>query len=241
MKIFKTLQTLMAGLLAGACLSAGAQEATIRKNLAERLPDMPAIEEVSKTPFPGLWEVRVSGNRLFYTDDSGSFVMLGQVIDTKSRTNVTEERLEKLNAVAFKDLPFKDSFKLVKGKGTRQVAVFEDPNCGYCKKLHQELTKIDDVTVHVFLIPVLGPDSLEKSRRIWCAKDRAKTYSAWMLNQQPPEAAQCDTAAIERNGRLAARHGINGTPTLIFTNDQRVPGYVPADRMETLLKEARAR
>ncbi len=235
------LKSLLLGLLAAASLAAQAQEASIRKNLAERLPDMPAIEEISKTPYPGLWEVRVNGNRLFYTDDSGSYLMLGPIIDTKSRTNITEERLEKLNAVAFKDLPFKDAFKIVKGKGTRQVAAFEDPNCGYCKRLHQELTKLDDVTVHVFLIPVLGPDSLEKSRRIWCAKDRARTYSSWMLNQQPPEPAQCDTTAIERNGRLAARHGINGTPTLIFANDTRVPGYIPADRFEALLKEARAR
>ncbi len=237
----KILKTLLTGLLAGLTLAAGAQEASIRKSLAERLPDMPAIEEISKTPYPGLWEVRVNGNRLFYTDDSGSYLMLGPIIDTKTRTNITEERLDKLNAVAFKDLPFKDAFKIVKGKGTRQVAAFEDPNCGYCKKLHQELAKLDDVTMHVFLIPVLGPDSLEKARRIWCAKDRAKVYSSWMVNQQPPEAAQCDTAAIERNSRLAARHGINGTPTLIFANDTRVPGYIPAERFEALLKEARAR
>lgn len=237
----KILKKLLLGLLAGLTLAASAQEANIRKSLAERLPDMPAIEEISKTPFTGLWEVRVTGNRLFYTDDNGSYLMLGPIIDTKTRTNITEERLEKLNAVAFKDLPFKDAFKIVKGKGTRQVAAFEDPNCGYCKRLHQELAKLDDVTMHIFLIPVLGPDSLEKSRRIWCAKDRAKTYSNWMLNQQPPEAAQCDTSAIDRNGRLAARHGINGTPTLIFANDTRVPGYIPADRFEALLKEARAR
>lgn len=237
----KILKTLLAGLLAGLTLAAGAQEASIRKNLAERLPDMPAIEEISKTPFPGLWEVRVTGNRLLYTDDNGSYLMLGPIIDTKTRTNLTEERLDKLNAVAFKELPFKDAFKIVKGKGSRQVAAFEDPNCGYCKKLHQELAKLDDVTVHVFLIPVLGPDSLEKARRIWCAKDRAKVYSSWMVSQQPPEAAQCDAAAIERNSRLAARHGINGTPTLIFANDTRVPGYIPAERFEALLKEAKAR
>lgn len=238
----KPFKTLLLALLAGACFAASAQEAAIRKNIAERLPDFPAIEEVSKTPFPGLWEIRLPGNRLAYTDDGGNYLMLqGSLFDTRTRENLTEARMEKLNAIAFKDLPFKDSFKLIKGKGTRQVAVFEDPNCGYCKKLHHELSKIDDVTVHVFLIPVLGPDSGEKSRRIWCAKDRAKTYTGWMINQQPPEAAQCDTAAIDRNSKLAAKHGINGTPTLIFVNDTRVPGYIPADRLEYALKEAKAR
>lgn len=237
----KILKTLLLGLLAGLSLAASAQEAAIRKNLAERLPDIPTIEEISKTPFPGLWEVRVTGNRLFYTDDNGSFLMLGSLIDSKTRENLTEARMEKLNAIAFKDLPFKDSFKIVKGKGTRQVAVFEDPNCGYCKKLHHELSKVDDATVHVFLIPVLGPDSVEKSRRIWCAKDRAKTYTQWMVNQEPPTAAQCDSSAVERNSRLAAKHGINGTPTLIFANDARVPGFIPAERLDALLKEAKAR
>lgn len=235
------LRTLALGLLAALSLHAGAQEASIRKNLAERLPNFPPIEEVSKTPFPGLWEVRLSGNQLIYTDDSGSFVMGGPLIDTKNRINLTETRLEQLNAIAFKDLPFKDSFKLVKGKGTRQFAVFEDPNCGFCKKLHRELKDVDDVTIHVFLIPVLGPDSVEKSHRIWCAKDRARVYSDWMLNQTPPESGKCDVAAIERNSRLAAKHGINGTPTLIFTNDKRMPGYVPAERIEAMLKEAKAR
>jgi len=235
------LKTLLLGLLAGLSLSAAAQDAAIRKNLAERLPNLPPIQEVSKTPFPGLWEVRLSGNQLIYTDDNATYVLGGPLIDTKNRTNLTDARLDKLNAVAFKDLPFKDAFKLVKGKGTRQVAVFEDPNCGFCKRLHQELTKVDDVTLHVFLIPVLGPDSVVKSQRIWCAKDRAKTYTAWMLNQQPPADASCDTAAIERNAALAAKHGINGTPTLIFANDTRVPGFIPADRIEAQLKEAKAR
>ncbi|MBX3610698.1 MAG: DsbC family protein [Hydrogenophaga sp.] len=237
----KRIRSLALGLLAALSLHAFAQEAAIRKNLAERLPNFPPIEEVTKTPFPGLWEVRLSGNQLLYTDDAGTYVLGGPLIDTKNKVNLTEARTEKLNAIAFKDLPFKDSFKLVKGKGTRQVAVFEDPNCGYCKKLHQELTRIDDVTIHVFLIPVLGPDSVDKSHRIWCAKDRAKTYSDWMLNQNPPAEAKCDVAAIERNSQLAASRGINGTPTLIFVNDKRAPGYVPAERLEALLQDAKPR
>lgn len=237
----KHLRTLLLGLVAAIGLSAFAQEAVIRKNLPERLPNFPAIEEVSKTPFPGLWEVRLSGNQLVYTDDAATLVLGGPLIDTRNRVNLTDARLEQLNAIAFKDLPLKDAFKLVKGKGTRQFAVFEDPNCGFCKRLHRELALLEDVTVHVFLIPVLGADSLEKSRRIWCAKDRARTYSAWMLNQQPPEAASCDTTAIERNGQLAARHGINGTPTLIFANNTRVPGFITADRIEAALKDTKPR
>jgi thiol:disulfide interchange protein DsbC len=230
---------LLIAALAALSLSALAQEAAIRKTLAERLPNLPPIEEVSKTPFPGVWEVRLSGNRLIYSDNSGNYIFQGSLIDTRNRANLTEARVEQLTAIDFKDLPFKDSFKLVKGKGTRQMAVFEDPNCSYCKRLHRELAKIDDVTVHVFLIPVLGEDSADKTQRIWCARDKAKTYTGWMLNNQPPEAATCDIAAIERNSKLASVHGINGTPTLFFTNDKRVPGFIAADRIEAMLKESR--
>ena len=235
----KLLKTLLLAALAALSLGALAQEAAIRKNLAERLPNLPAIEEVSKTPFPGVWEVRLAGNRLLYSDNSGNYIFQGALIDTRNRVNLTEARVEQLTAIDYKDLPFKDSFKLVKGKGTRQMAVFEDPNCSYCKRLHRELAKIDDVTVHVFLIPVLGEDSVDKTQRIWCAKDKAKTYTGWMLNNQPPEAGSCDTTAIERNVRLASEHGINGTPTMFFTNDKRVPGFITADRIEAMLKEAR--
>ncbi|WP_439586230.1 DsbC family protein [Hydrogenophaga sp.] len=235
----KLLKHLLIAALAALSLGALAQEAAIRKNLPERVPNLPAIQEVTKTPFPGVWEVRLAGNRLIYSDDNGNYIFQGALIDTRKRVNLTEARIEQLTAIAFKDLPLKDSFKLVKGKGTRQLAVFEDPNCSYCKRLHRELAKMDDLTIHVFLIPVLGDDSVDKTERIWCAKDRAKTYLGWMLNNQPPESATCDTAAIERNSKLASEHGINGTPTLFFTNDKRVPGFIPSDRLEAMLKEAK--
>lgn len=235
----KFLKTLCLTALAAFSIGAFAQEAAIRKNLPERVPNMPAIQEVTKTPFPGVWEVRLAGNRLIYSDDSGNYIFQGALIDTRNRVNLTEQRIEKLTAIAYKDLPLKDSFKIVKGKGTRQMAVFEDPNCGYCKKLHRELANINDITIHVFLIPVLGDDSVDKAERIWCAKDKAKTYLSWMLNNQPPEEATCDTAAIARNSKLASEYGIGGTPTLFFTNNKRVPGFIPADRIEAMLKEAK--
>jgi thiol:disulfide interchange protein DsbC len=235
----KLLKTLLLTALAAFSLGVFAQEAVIRKNLPERLPNMPAIKEVTKTPFPGVWEVRLVGNRLLYSDDSGNFIFQGALIDTRNRVNLTEARVEQITAIDYKALPLKDAFKLVKGKGTRQMAVFEDPNCGYCKRLHRELAKVDDITIHVFLIPVLGDDSVDKTQRIWCAKDKAKTYTGWMLNNQPPEAATCDIAAIERNSKLASEHGISGTPTLFFPNDKRVPGFITADRIEAMLKESK--
>jgi len=215
------------------------QEAVIRKNLPERLPNLPPIEEVNKTPMPGLFEVRVNGADILYTDAEGNFLIQGNLIDTRAKVNLTEERVEKLSAVPFKDLPFKDSFTIVKGNGKRKVAVFEDPNCGYCKRFERDLAKIDNVTVHVFLYPILSKDSTEKSKAIWCAKDKAKAFHDWMLKDAQPTSASCDTAAVDRNVDFGKKNRITGTPTLFFVDGTRVPGAIPTDRIEKLLAEAK--
>lgn len=219
---------------------ASAQDtAAIRKNLAERLPNFPAIEEISKTPMPGLFEVRVNGTDLLYTDAEGNFLIQGMLIDTKARVNLTEERTDKLTAIAYKDLPFKDAFTIVKGNGKRKLAVFEDPNCGYCKKFERDLAKIDNVTVHVFLYPILSKDSTDKSKAVWCAKDKAKAFTDWMVKDVPPPAATCDTAAVDRNVEFGKKNRINGTPTMIFVDGTRVPGAIPPEQIDKRLSEAK--
>ena len=218
-------------------LSATAQEATIRKNLAERLPQMDKIDEVTKSPVPGLFEVRVNGTEIFYTDAEANYLVQGSLIDTKQRRNLTEERIEKLLAVNFDTLPFKDAFTIVRGNGKRKLAVFEDPNCGYCKRFERDLQKVDNVTIHMFLYPILGPDSVEKSKNIWCAKDKQKAWQDWMVRDVSPNAAKCDTAAITRNVEIGRKYKITGTPTLLFADGSRVPGAIGAAQVEKLLTE----
>ena len=225
--------------LAFASLGAFAQEATIRKNLAERLPKLPPIEEISKTPMEGLYEVRVNQSEIFYTDAQGNFLIQGNLIDVRAQEDLTEKRQAKLTEIDFKDLPIKDAFTIVRGNGKRKVAVFEDPNCGYCKRFERDLTKIDNVTVHVFLYPILSQDSVDKSRNIWCAKDKGKAFLDWMVKDVTPAAANCDTAALARNLEFGKKNRITGTPTLIFANGTRVPGAIGADRVEKLLAEAK--
>ena len=224
-----------AGLLAGV---AQAQEAAIRKNLAERLPQLGKIDEINKTPMSSLFEVRV-GTELFYTDADGNFLIHGQLIDTKQQRNLTEERMEKLMAIDFSALPVKDAFTIVRGNGKRKVAVFEDPNCGYCKRFERDLQKVDNVTVYMFLYPILGPDSGEKSRNIWCAKDKAKAWLDLMVRDQAAPAASCDTGAIARNVEFGKKYKITGTPTLVFADGTRVPGAIGAAQVEKLLADAK--
>jgi thiol:disulfide interchange protein DsbC len=217
-----------------------AQDAALRKTLAERLPNLPKIDEISRTAMPGVVEVRINGFDIVYTDLEGNFLIQGSLFDTKVRRNLTEERVEKLTAVDFDSLPFKDAFTIVRGNGKRKVAVFQDPNCGYCKQFERDVQKIDNVTIHMFLLPILRQDSAVKSQNIWCSKDKAKAWHEWMLRDvNPPPSAQCDSTALQRNVQFAGKYRITGTPTLIFADGSRVPGAIPAAQVEKFLSEAK--
>lgn len=215
---------------------APAVEAALRKNLAERVPGLSRIDEINRTPMAGLFELRVGGD-LFYTDAEGNYLLNGHLLDTRQRKNLTEERLEKILAIDFDALPVKDAFTIVRGNGKRKLAVFEDPNCGYCKKFERDLQKVDNVTIHMFLLPILGADSVDKSRNIWCARDKGKAWLDWMTRDQaaPKAEASCDVGALARNVEFARRYNISGTPTLFFANGTRVPGMIPATEVEKML------
>ena len=228
---------LLAAALLMTAFSVSAQESAIRKTLAERIPQMDTIDEVRATPMPGLYEVR-SGTDVFYSDAKGNYLIQGELIDTKARRNLTEDRITKLTSVDFAALPLADAFTVVQGNGKRKLAVFEDPNCGYCKRFERDLEKVKDVTIYTFLYPILSPDSAEKSRNVWCAKDRATVWLDLMLRDRNPPAASCDTAALQRNLAFGKKHKITGTPTLIFMDGSRVPGAINDSEVEKRLAQA---
>jgi thiol:disulfide interchange protein DsbC len=236
MKTMKLLPTLLAAAALSTSLGASAQDAAIRKTLGERIPQLQQIDEVRPTPMKGLYEVRI-GTDLFYTDAQGNYLIQGELIDTQARRNLTEDRINKLTAVDFKALPLQDAFTVVRGDGSRKLAVFEDPNCGYCKRFEKDMQNVDNVTVYMFLYPILSPDSAEKSRNIWCAKDRVAAWDDHMLRDKVPAAASCDTSALQRNLAFGRKHKITGTPTLIFSDGSRVPGAIGAQEVERRLTE----
>ena len=221
--------------------AAFADEAAIRKNISERLPSFPKIDEVTKTAIPGLYEIRV-GTDVLYTDEEGNYVIEGQVIETKTRTNLTEQRIAKLTAIDFKTLPLKDAMVWKQGTGERKLVVFADPNCGYCKKFERDLQSVKDITVYTFLYPILGGDSPEKSKQIWCAKDNIKVWRDWMIKGTPiAESPACDTSALQRNVALGRKHRINGTPGLVYEDGKMQPGAVGAEAVERQLAASRAK
>lgn len=232
---------LAAALVLGGAGNLHAQEAAIRANIGKRIPQLKDIDEVRKTAIPGIYEIRVNGAEVYYTDATGDHLFQGNLFATKGKElrNLTEERINKLTAVKFESLPFKDAFTIVRGNGQRKVAVFEDPNCGYCKRFERDLQKVDNVTIYMFLYPILGPDSTEKSKAIWCAKDKAKAWQDWMVRDQLPKVANCDSTAITRNVEIGRKYKITGTPTLIFADGTRVPGAIGAADVEKYLTTAK--
>ena len=221
---------------------ASAQEVLIRKNLAERLPDFPKIDEINKTPIPGLYEVRI-GTEIVYTDERGDHLIQGSLVDTKTRSDLTQARIDKITAIDFAALPLKDAIAWKQGNGARKLVVFADPNCGYCKKFESEMQQVKDVTVYTFLIPILGGDSPDKSRNIWCAKDNSAAWRDWMIKgaAAPRSMGNCDASALQRNIALAKRYRVNGTPALVFEDGKRIPGALPPAEVEKQLNASRAK
>ena len=213
--------------------SAQADQTTdkIKSTLESRMGDA-TIKSIEKTPVPGLYEVNL-GSQIVYSDATGNYVLIGDLVDTRNSKNLTEARLADTNKIEFAKLPLENAVKVVKGNGSRKIAVFSDPNCPYCKQLESTLKSIDNVTVYTFLYPVLSPDSTAKSKSIWCSKDRGTTWEGWMLDHKAPTTAgTCDTTAIDKNLKLGRSMNVIGTPTVFLTDGRRLPGVVPADRLE---------
>jgi len=242
--IYKKLQlvlhalALLMLLCLGTTVLAQGHEAVIRKNLSERIPQIPRIEEITRSPMAGLYEIRLSTNEIYYSDAEGNFLIQGSLIDTKSKRNLTEEREAKLSAIDFAGLPFKDAITIVRGNGKRKLAVFEDPNCGYCKRFERDLAKVDNITIYLFLYPILGDDSVTKSRNVWCSKDPVGAWTQVMSKDQPLPNANCNTAAVDRNVEFGRKFKITGTPTLIAQDGSRVPGAINTMQIEKMLSDA---
>ena len=235
------ISALAAAFTLAACfgLAAHAQDADrIKAELKKKMPEAP-VDSVRKVPYGNLFEV-VLGNEILYTDDKASFIVGGPIIDLKTKENVTEMRLRQVNAIKFGELPLESAVKIVRGNGARRIAIFEDPNCGYCKRFERDLQGISDITVYVFLYPILSPDSLEKSKAIWCSADRGKAWLDVMLRESAPAGDASCATPIDKILALGRDKRINGTPTIIFENGERVPGAMPIAEFEKRLALAKA-
>lgn len=227
-------------IISSACLAlllaagaAQADEAKVKQAVEAAIGEK--VEGVRKTNVLGLYELRIGGD-ILYADEKANYLITGNIIDLKTRQNLTQERLSKLSAIKFSDLPLDLAVKTVKGDGKRVFATFEDPNCGYCKKLAKDMAGMNNVTIYTFLLPILSQDSAVKSRAVWCAADRAKAWSDLMVNGTAPAAGTCE-APIEKVLALAQKYNIRGTPTIFLSSGERIPGAVPVAQLEQKLAQ----
>ncbi len=219
-------------------MAAHANEAVIRKAITGKFPGA-QIASVTKTPYGGLYEVLIDGE-LVYSSADGKYLVMGNIIELATRRNLTAARMEKLNAVKWNTLPLDKAIKEVRGDGSRKLVVFSDADCPFCKKLEPEIEKLSNVTVYTFLYPIEGlhPQAIPTSKQIWCEKDRLKAWKAYMLRGERPKASGECANPVDDVIALGNKLRVSGTPTLIFENGQRVPGYVPADKLDQLLTVA---
>ena len=238
----KSLQILAAALLSlllsAPALAQDAATEKVKAELRKKLTDV-QVDSVRKIAYGNLYEVTV-GSELFYTDEKASFLVLGSIVDLKTRENVTELRMRQLNRVDFASLPLESAVKIVRGNGSRKVAIFADPNCGYCKRFERDLLGVSDITVYLFLYPILSPDSMQKSKAVWCAPDRGKAWIDYMARDiSVPVDTTCATP-IDKVLEYGKGKRIQGTPTIFFEDGERVPGAMAIADFEKKLASAKA-
>ena len=224
--------------LMAACVGAETPkvEDTIKKLIEPRLGEGAKVDSVRETPYSGLYEIRV-GSDILYTDKTATYLFSGHIYNVKTSVDLTRERIDELNKIKFSDLPLDKALKQVKGDGKRVIAVFEDPNCGYCKRFRRDTLKnIDNVTVYTFMYNILADDSAVKSKNIWCAPDRVKAWDDWMVSGKaaPVAPASCETPNDEVL-ELGHKLRISGTPSIFFADGSRIPGAIDAKTLEAKL------
>ncbi|MEW6678820.1 MAG: DsbC family protein [Pseudomonadota bacterium] len=235
------LTTALVTLLALGLPACQAGDNEIRQAVQELAPGA-KVTQINKTSLKGVMEVTIDGDQgpmVVYADEQGAHLLVGDLLDVKSKRNLTKERMDKLTEVKWDSLPLKNAIKVVRGNGKRKLAVFSDPDCPYCKKAEAEFAKLDNVTIYTFLYPLsFHQDAARKSKLVWCSKDRSQAWLDLMLKGQvPPGKATCEDP-IDENLALGTRLKVEGTPAMILANGKRIPGFVPAARLEALLDAA---
>lgn len=228
-----------AAFAATATLCAQAQQDMdrIKADLQKKVAEFP-VESIRKVPYGGLYEAVIGGD-IFYTNERAEFLITGNIIDLKTNENVTDARMRQLSAIKWDTLPLDQAIKITRGDGSRKIAIFEDPNCGYCKRLERDLQGVTNITIYVMLYPILSPDSMEKSKAIWCSADPGKVWLDHMVRDAAISGDTKCATPLDKNLALGQAKRVRGTPTLIFENGERVPGAIPMADVEKIFAQVK--
>ncbi|MEW6570239.1 MAG: DsbC family protein [Nitrospirota bacterium] len=199
------------------------------------------VLEIKPGPVKGLWEIAAEANgrkALYYVDFSKKFIVVGNVFDLKTKTNLTQERFLALNKVDVSLIPLDDAIVIGDKQAKKRIIVFTDPDCPYCARLHAETKKViekrKDIAFYVKMFPLkMHPGAYEKSKAIVCEKSLALLDDAFEKKKVPKP--KCETSVVDDNIKLAEKIGISGTPALIMPNGTLIPGYKDADSLISLV------
>lgn len=221
-----------------ACANAASETDNLKAELVKKFPDRP-ISSVRTTPIKGIFEVVFAPKQVVYSDAKGNYLLVGDLVDINKKTSLTEARVRELSKTDFAKLPLDLAIKVVRGDGSRKVAVFSDPDCPYCRKLEQETIKqLDNVTVYNYVMPLpMHADAPRKSHLMWCSADPAKAWNDWMFDGKLPDAkakADCE-APLAKIEALAQSIGVSATPSMVFANGEVVSGALGKEAFEKQL------
>ena len=235
-----SLKNAVAVLLALVVVSAWAgtpDENRVKERVQKNFGKNTKVDEVRKTPYSGLYEVR-SGGKVIYTDSKAKYIFAGHIFEMETGKNLTKARLSEINKVKFSDLPLDLAVKTVRGNGKRKIAVFSDPQCGHCRRLEKTLEQVDNITVYTFMYNILSKESANKARNIWCSGNPSKAWGDWMKKGKIPKAVsgKCEDPG-QKVYTLGRRLNISGTPTIFFTDGTRIPGAIDARMLKQKLAQ----
>lgn len=207
---------------------------TVKANLAKQQPKL-TIEKIQTTEMKGIYSGLMDG-QVVYVDEDAQHILVGSMFRLSDQKNLTKDLVLNQNSVDWKKLPLQDAVKTVRGNGTRQIAIFSDPNCPYCKKLETEVNKLNNVTIYTFIYPI-KTESVAVSKQIFCEANPAFAWANLIEKGIKPNAKKSCANPIERNLRLGQSLGLTGTPAIIFSNGFKVMGAYPATEIEKIWKE----
>ncbi|MBF0506115.1 MAG: DsbC family protein [Nitrospirae bacterium] len=195
------------------------------------------VLDVESSPVQGIWEVTItSGGQkgLFYIDCSKRYIILGDLIDTKARSNLTRERMAEINKVDVASIPLDDAIVIGDKSAPHMLIVFDDPDCPYCAQLHQEIKQVvekrKDIVFFIKMFPLaMHKGAYDKAKAIVCGKSLKLLDDAFEKKDIP--AAKCATSAVDDNIKLGGKLGIQGTPAIIFPDGRVLSGSMPADAL----------
>jgi thiol:disulfide interchange protein DsbC len=215
-----------------------ADDAAIRARMSKLFKTIP-VKSIEKTPLPGLYEVMI-GPRIFYTSEDGRYFIKGSMIDLEKRQDLTEIKMATARIQSIKDVGYGQMIRFGPDMSKHEVFVFTDIDCGYCRKLHNQMDDYikNGIAINYLFYPRagLGSESYDKAVSVWCADDQQSALTK-SKNGANIDKKTCENP-VKTHYELGQLLEARGTPLIVTASGEKIPGYVPPDKLLTILEDS---